>query len=84
MNQTHQRHALTALATSLLAAFGAQAQSSNTDATNSQTVVVTGTATLRAGFATPLSTTAIGASELQRVSASSQADRGERRVIAPP
>jgi len=74
MNQTHQRHALTALATSLLAAFGAQAQSSNTDATNSQTVVVTGTATLRAGFATPLSTTAIGASELQRVSASSQAD----------
>ena len=65
---------LTLVASAVLTAFGAQAQSGSTDTATPQTVVVTGTATLRAGFATPLSTTAIGANELQRVSANSQAD----------
>lgn len=74
MNKPTQRHALTLLASSLLAAFGAQAQTAATESGGTQTIVVTGTATLRAGFATPLSTTAIGATELQRLSASSQAD----------
>jgi outer membrane receptor protein involved in Fe transport len=74
MNKPTQRHARTLLASSLMAAFGAQAQDANNDSVNSQTVVVTGTATLRAGFATPLSSTAIGATELQRLSSSSQAD----------
>lgn len=74
MNKPTRRHSLTLLASSLLAAFGAQAQTASSEAGGAQTVVVTGTATLRAGFATPLSTTAIGALELQRLSASSQAD----------
>ncbi len=74
MNKPTRRHSLTLLASSLLAAFGAQAQTASTEAGGEQTVVVTGTATLRAGFATPLSTTAIGATELQRLTANSQAD----------
>jgi outer membrane receptor protein involved in Fe transport len=95
MNPTAPRMALTLLAASLLAAFGAHAQTPTPPAASAQrpasppaetraegkdsaeageTVVVTGTATLRAGFATPLSVTALGASDLQRLSANSQAD----------
>jgi outer membrane receptor protein involved in Fe transport len=95
MNPTAPRTALTLLAASLLAAFGAHAQAPSRPAAGQppatapqgaaqpqakddgearQTVVVTGTATLRAGFATPLSTTALSAGDLQRVSANSQAD----------
>lgn len=74
MKTLPKKHAHTLVASAVLAAFGAHAQTNSADAVTPQTVVVTGTATLRAGFATPLSTTAIGANELQRVSANSQAD----------
>ncbi len=76
MTPTRQRHALNVVTAALLSAYGAgaQAQSASTEAVTPQTIVVTGTSTLRAGFATPLSTTAIGAGELQRLSANSQAD----------
>ena len=62
------------MASAVLAACGAHAQTAAPDAVTPQTVVVTGTATLRAGFATPLSTTALGANDLQRLTANSQAD----------
>lgn len=72
--QPHRRHALNVITTAVLAALGTGAYAQTSDAVTPQTVVVTGTSTLRAGFATPLSTTAIGATELQRLSANSQAD----------
>lgn len=74
MNKPSQRHTLTVLASSLLAAFGAHAQSSASETVTPQTIVVTGTSTQRAGFSTPLSTTALGAGDLQRLTANSQAD----------
>ena len=72
--QPNRRHALNVITTAVLAALGTGAYAQTSDAVTPQTVVVTGTSTLRAGFATPLSTTAIGATELQRLSANSQAD----------
>ena len=72
--QPTRRHALNVITTAVLAALGTGAYAQTSDAVTPQTVVVTGTSTLRAGFATPLSTTAIGATELQRLSANSQAD----------
>ncbi len=74
MKKPHNTPALSLMTSAVLAAFGAHAQTSNADAVTPQTVVVTGTSTLRAGFATPLSTTALGAVELQRLQANSQAD----------
>ncbi len=82
MNPRFPAHALSTLSTAVLAALatlatGAQAQTPNAPAADppaAQTVVVTGTSTLRAGFATPLSTTALGATELARLTSSSQAD----------
>ena len=72
--QPTRRHAFNVITTAVLAALGTGAYAQTSDAVTPQTVVVTGTSTLRAGFATPLSTTAIGATELQRLSANSQAD----------
>ena len=74
MNKPTHRPTLTGLALAAMAACNAQAQTAAPEAVTPQTVVVTGTATLRAGFATPLSVTALGANEIQRLSASSQAD----------
>lgn len=88
MAKPPKRIALTLVASSALLACAAHAQSAAPAAAPSpapapapaaegsgpQTIVVTGTATQRAGFATPLSTTALGANELGRLTASSQAD----------
>jgi iron complex outermembrane receptor protein len=79
MRLPHKHQALTLVATAAaLACISAHAQTTttttNAEPANTQSVVVTGTATLRAGFATPLATTAVGLLELQRLTANSQAD----------
>lgn len=89
MNAIPRSFVLSSLAAALMAAFGAQAQDKPAPApapkpapsaaapdpsVTGDTVIVTGTSTYRAGFDTPLSAVAVGAKELARLSASSQAD----------
>lgn len=69
---------LSATAAALLTPWLAQAQEAKSEDKPKNVeidkVIVTGTATLRAGLDTPLSVTSLGSKVLERVSASSQAD----------